>query len=1175
MADPTIFYGSNNRTLNGFYVQSANSSVSWGDTGSSLNLTLVKEGDDFDYTYNDFPATVSHPMRFRCGSFYFGGILTKVIKKKATSGLTYEAVLTDPREILQATQVIIGQYPGAVPVGVGNIVNVYGYLESFGFGYSGNDDIGMPWSTFFGGLLSIINQPTQTPFGGPMRWGVGTFEFPNGVFYSLDLSEMPIPDPYYRIEGNYVVSLFDVISKVCQDAGFDFVVELVGYAIKIRTISRKVAPVLGTIGAIVNTPGTNAVSNEYGIEMAQGHQTAAMLIGGPREGVFAKTNFRSFWGYDAGKNMILGHPGVMVLRSRTGGGTISYPVEMMNLYAQGVEDVIGGSYYFCSTLELQFALAGIDSWMEFVEQYRPDVFFAMTGFQSDRTGQVYLSGFHVGDQVQTNPAAIVARALEATYDRSEMRRRFFQWLSGIAQQYMGKEFVVSLGISQATVNPTNPFTASGTPNLRYEFDITRSAFAEIDSAPLGLTPLAASQFTDDQNKFEPFALYTFERLTSNNAKIENPQETIFDTLGVYGKASIGERIEQMYFPSIVTPYTTSPFAGYIVYEPALFAGGPLVRVTVQTPIFSRAFDPFGDHSVVSTVLGTPANLYQVNAESAKTRMSPPPVYPSAFAIPLKSNRYTYGPFWTYSPVPGRVRVEVDSELVPWNYGSEAVMNQVAVARLFDGSSQLALTENGSITLPGFPSTSLGQTLQANGPAVTSIQINFGTSGITSTYAFQNYTPRFGVVPRQMIDRLRKSGQVGLQLRRNLYKLQVDAARVQQGMARSSVGDAALSMTASAFDKYHRVQTPHECIAGFVSSAGGGQRVDVKTAPLHELMANTAAFNGAEYANRAIVSQDALFRPFRSPVYNTNYSTTQNGITYRTLPEGTLLPKVEMPAVPIPNVVTSYELNTVAYPYWTDVTVVTYQQADGTPCEINTYKGAGAGAFEGRSLGLRGPVNVVGYGTDLFNGGVAPQGVLTGNGHDFNLLKAGPVDLMWDDLRKVWSGNGTAKVRILADTSGGLPTSGYVYLGAQLTSKVLVVYPTSTGQVIRADDALAQFMPLDGKWYVGNASAEPVANVKLGVSPSGIAPGASGVVALTNSNTTVTAYNYVNVPVESGYKVIVAPLPNSDLYVVLATDQPAAVRQSFVTDLVCVSGLLRVTKKTYDIVYAKEYVTPTP
>jgi len=431
---------------------------------------------------------------------------------------------------------------------------------------------------------------------------------------------------------------------------------------------------------------------------------------------------------------------------------------------------------------------------------------------------------------------------------------------------------------------------------------------------------------------------------------------------------------------------------------------------------------------------------------------------------------------------------------------------------------------------------LGQTLQANGPAVTSIQINFGTSGITSTYSFQNYSPRFGVVPRQMLDRIKKTGQMALQLRRNLYKLQVDAIKVQQGVTRAATGDAALSMTASNFDKYHRVQTPHECLAGFVDSAGAGQRVDVKTAPLHELMANTAAFNPEAYANRAITSQDALFRPYRSPVYNTNYSTTQNGVTYRTLPDNTLLPKVEMPMAPIQGVVTSYELNPIAYPYWTDISVVTYQQADGTPCEINTYKGAGAGAFEGRSLGLRGPVTVVGYGSDIFNGGVAPQGVLTGNGHDSNLLKAGPVDLMWDDLRKVWSGNGTTKMRLLADISGGQPVSGQVYLGGQLTPKTVLVYPASTGQTIRADDVVAHFVPLEGKWYTGGAGGSSAgAGVYLGYAAAAISASSSGQAYLGAALQLFPVFNFINAPVSSGAKVIVAPVAGTESLVIIQAD----------------------------------------
>lgn len=1125
---PQISYGSNDRTLLGYYVQQASSSASWGDTGSSLNLTLVKEGDNFDYYYGDFPATVGHPMRFGVGGFYFGGILSKVTKRKGTSGLTYDVVIVDPREILQATSVIIGQYNGPIPVGVGNIINAYGFWENIGFGYSGADDLGMPWGSFFRAVLSICNQPLITAFGGPMRWGVPTPEFPNGVYYSLDLSEMPIPDPYYRIEGNGVVSLFDIINKVCQDAGYDFVVELVGYTIKIRTISRRFAPELGTIGAIVNSPGSNASAIEHGIEMAQGHQTATMLIGAPKEGLFGKTAFASFWGYDANKNPILGHPGTVVLAPKVEGESyISYRCEMMNLYAQNVEDVIGSPYYFCSTLELQFAMAGIDSWMEFIEKYRPDVFFAMTGFESNRSDQVLLNGINVGDQVQTDPAAMIARALEATYDRSEGRRRFHSWLSGVAQQYMGREFLVQLGVSASTVDPNQPFDQNLRPNIRYEYDITRSAFMEPADTYFwfGLGPVSASTFTDDNNRVEPFALFSYAQLNNNNAFIDNPQETIFDTGGAYTKVSMGDQIEEMYFPNFVTPYTQSPYIGYILDGPGVgYLGGPLVRATVQQPIFSRAFDPSGDHSVVSRVLGTPATLFQTNAESNKTRLHPPPVYPTSFAIPLKSNRLTYGPYWTYSAVPGRVRVEVDPDLTPSNYGSEILMNRVAIARLFDGSSQLALTEHGRVSMPGYPQVSIGQTLQANGPAVTSVEISFGAGGVQTTYAFQNFSPRFGVIPRQTQDRIRKIGQLGSQLRRNLFKLTLESQKVLQSAVRSDAGAFNLQMTAGAFDKFHRVQTPHECLAGFASNAGEAVRLDVKSAPLHELMPNTQADNPTAFANRAITSQDALFRPYRSPTYNGGITSTQNGLTYRSLPDTSLLPKVELPSN-LSGTTTASSLTPIAYPGEIDISIVTYQKADGQPCEMNNWKsGAGANAFEARSIGLRGPVMVVGYGQDLYNPGqIAPSGFDVAYRSDQH--KAGPTDLLWDDIRKVWVGAGVTRAYVFAE---GNPGSGYVIVGNTTTTKAIPIYSSAVGGSVAVGTTMATYVPNEQKWYQMTGGSQ----VYLGNAMAPIYGGSNGSANLFGKGVR-TVYNYLSTPISSGAKVIVSE--SNGTLVVIAAD----------------------------------------
>lgn len=1140
---PQITYGSNNRTLLGFYVQQASATVSWGDNGSSLNLTLVKENDDFNYLYNDFPATVGHPIRLKIGGFYFGGILSKVTKKKATNGLTYDIVVVDPREILQATSVIIGQYSGTVPVGVGNIINAYGFWEDpaiGGFGWSGSDNLGMPWTSFFSAVLQICNKPIITPYGGPMRWGLPTPEFPNGVYYSLDLSELPIPDPYYRIEGNGVVSLYDVINKVCQDAGYDFVVELIGYAIKIRVINRKFAPDLGTIGAIVNTPGSNATAIEHGIEMAQGHQTAAMLIGAPREGMFAKANFTSFWGYDHLKNPILGHSGTIVLAPKImGEQPILYRCEMMNLYAFSVEDVIGSAYYFCSTLELQFAMAGIDSWMEFIEKYRPDVFFAMTGFASNRTNQVLLNGLNVGDSVQTNPQAILARALEATYDRSEGRRRFFSWLSGVAQQYLGKEFIVSLGpittdignlwpsFFQSTIDPDQPFDQNLRPNIRYEFDVCRSAYMPIEEAFLyyGLKPISASTFMDDGNRFEPIALYNYVRLNQTNAFIENTQETVFDTYGVYTKVSMGDQIEEMAFPNVVTPYSTSQSIRYILDGPGFaFVGGPLVRATVQNPIFSRATDPSGDHSVISRVLGTPANIYQTNAESSKTKMHPPPVNPSFFILPLKSNRFCYGPFWTYSQIPGRVKIEVDSDLTPASYGSEILMNRIAIARLFDGSSQLALTEHGRVTIPDFPQVSIGQALQVNGPAVTSIEISFGTGGVQTTYAFQNFSPRFGVIPRQTQDRLRKVGQLSSQLRRNLFKLAIESQKTSQGMARAAVGAAGLQMTAGAFDKFHRVQTPHECVAGFASQASQyAVRLDVKSAPLHELLANTEANDVELYANRAITSQDALFRPYRAPTYNGGISVTRNGVNYRSLPDTSLLPKLEIPQN-IYNTTTSQNLTPIIYPGASDISIVTYQKANGEPCEINNWNtGAGAGAFEARSVGLRGPMVVVGYGQDIYNNGnIAPTGV--GLAYRSDQHKVGPTDLLWDDLRQVWTGAGITRVYVYAE---GSPASGYVVIGNSITSKAIALYPSTPGS-IGIGYTLAAYSPNEKVWYQAGGGSQ----VFLGNSLGYIYGGSSGSANVFNRGVK-NVYNYLSTPISSGAKIIVAESNGS--YVVIAAD----------------------------------------
>ena len=67
-------------------------------------------------------------------------------KKDSTAGLgMYTVNISDPRFILQNTQLIINEFDGTVGP-IYNVVNPFGFLESYGFGISDMNEVGVPWS---------------------------------------------------------------------------------------------------------------------------------------------------------------------------------------------------------------------------------------------------------------------------------------------------------------------------------------------------------------------------------------------------------------------------------------------------------------------------------------------------------------------------------------------------------------------------------------------------------------------------------------------------------------------------------------------------------------------------------------------------------------------------------------------------------------------------------------------------------------------------------------------------------------------------------------------------------------------------------------------------------------------------------------------------------------------
>jgi hypothetical protein len=258
------------------------------------------------------------------------------------------------------------------------------------------------------------------------------------------------------------------------------------------------------------------------------------------------------------------------------------------------------------------------------------------------------------------------------------------------------------------------------------------------------------------------------------------------------------------------------------------------------------------------------------------------IEPSGIAIAFESRENTYGPWKPTNVIeagpPGRITVTKDDSLVPWAYGGYAAMSLVAQEIANASVGGMNVGENGSITVDGIPNIPLGseiasieglgggfyggnshlfenrsplffsittnqtdpyggpsssQTFQtayinfgswsnAYGPNITSIDTSFGDDGITTTYQFRTYSPRFGTLSKIRAD------QLGSRLK------QINKLRSEQ------------RMYAAANDQRIKAKTGSSPVGGFV--AGGGQNVKIreKTDPRNTHKNGSTPGDGKDY-----------------------------------------------------------------------------------------------------------------------------------------------------------------------------------------------------------------------------------------------------------------------------------------------------------------------------------------
>jgi hypothetical protein len=993
--------------LFGCTVKSFSPSLGYGTEASSVKVSLVQDTDLGDYF---LPSPIGSLVYVTFSSLNFWGILKRWNKSSSASGFpTYEVEIHDPRSLLEGVEVILSGYNG-VTYGVPNLLNVYGYYENVSFGSSGSNETGMPWTLIKEAIHNMTTTVGGTNYGGPLNY--------KGYFYAVDLSQIPDVPSYYRV-GGQSATLMDLIQRVCNDAGCDFFVDVEPETtiIRVRTVSRRYQPPTGYIQYLIDSAVADGltVESQTGIE-AINQTTSMFLVGAPVETMYETVDaevIHPYFGKDVNGNPILSY-----------NAEIGNPFSLTtNLNASEVQDIIGSYYYNCTALEMCCAMASRDTWDTYISIFKPEIATLIGLMPAFRAVPAVLGVgpglpadlINLGAGVVNNIAdSITSNVLIWT------SQRMYNLVRKAAEQFLGKKFLVEI-----------PFVFTSqdleTGKISTSYEVSSSGYLESGLPPLGLHPVYKNIFTDQDDKFRPYALYN--RLAGVDLSRVTTEDFVIDTYnsnGIYVSMDVGQEI------IFIDEFT------------------PCVEITINNPLYSPPTDGTGAGiaAVAAIFQATPAQaadfFKKLAGGNVIGRISPIPAQPTYVTIPLKSNILNYGP-WFAVGAEGKLEFRSDNSLAPWNYGGSALMNLAATAVVSEAVTFQQYSETGSVRIVEEPRFNLGDQLEINtstllGPNLTAMDISYSDAGVTTNYRFQTFTPKFGTFSKDNIDRLRKISLKSREARRELLDL-FNKASLPRAVVNDKVSILSSIAQGQLPSQFQR-NSPHSVFMGFVEDTSMGPRVAVTTFSDKEIAHGISSTDSTMFDKSAMMSITGLIRPINTNTTSTYLASYETpNANYKSSAKGDFLDPFKS---------------------GNDIDLYTYG---------NTYADAHAylngGPTNARGFALRGPILISGWGTSVDNV-FEPAGVGDYLRESW-FWKTGPVDLLWDNERKVWTPHGMMMGHIASSCSGnGGSTECVVYddsgvISGRATNRTVYnFFPTS----VPADSKImAAWIPEAQKWYI--------------------------------------------------------------------------------------------------------------
>jgi hypothetical protein len=723
----------------GAYISNVSSSVSWGDN-STCTITIVEDPENDVFASIPSPGT---PAYISLGSFYFGGILQRWTYNESLSGRTYDVILESPAKLLDGVQVILSDFNGSIvtedtryePYNYGifsnqlqNIYNVFAYWENptvgnGGYGSSNSNSAGMPANK----VLTTLQQLTNGggPFGNRMNLG--------GHLYSLDLSELSsyISDNF-RLQGP-VQSVTSIIQECCELAGLDYMVELRGRTIKIRTISRGSVPNANAVANLVNSWQNSGllISKQIGKEFAA-PVTQKLAVGGPVSRLLVQDATTTFpvWGKLANSQYIV-DTNINTVTAYSNPAA-SVPVLL--------DEYSGSINYTASVMELRMATGGKDTWEAFkafetmygVERngYNDPAsspWYSKIGADINIFNALSEGRFTSFDLTNTSYATAIKRNsgyLDFTKDK------IWSAVNRVASEFYGQVFFMRLDTYEPGGESGNVRWVTDEYVKQHVWDITDSAW---DPRPLFQDPA----FYDAEGRVKGGCAWPTDTRFDYSA-LGSDWTTTSD--GGIATTKGGADKEIYYIDG--QPYVIVRSGGAVLSYDGITT--PDFGLTVLVWYFTGQFI----HPALYMTSGT--NNVQIS-------IPPLVVPPYSYGVPQQSTTYSWGPWWAWSGNGDSVGLSecvFDAELRPEVFGSSAALDQAGYAAATAGLARSSFQETGQVEVVGMPFANVGDML-GGGPYINGISINVGVDQTSTTYTFSSWTPEFGKLSQVNIARMKK------------------------------------------------------------------------------------------------------------------------------------------------------------------------------------------------------------------------------------------------------------------------------------------------------------------------------------------------------------------------------------------------------------------------------------